>query len=127
MNNKVNTMVCMYDSATDPYIISYNNNKSYHNATSIIKKKKLLQCGWCCNSTTSFTLMCNNLITRLTESAPTTRFCFIDATKKKGDYKMMHLRGSSSCAQDNCEFRLLMMIMAPRALYIYIHIYQTDG
>lgn len=39
MNNKVNTMLCMYDSATDPYIISYNNNKSYHNATSIIKKR----------------------------------------------------------------------------------------
>lgn len=35
---------------------------------------------------------------------------------------MMHCRGSRSCAQNNCEFRLLMMIMAPRALYIYTYI-----
>lgn len=46
MNNKVNTILCMYDSATDPYIISYNNNKSYNNdtiyaPTRIIKKKDI--------------------------------------------------------------------------------------
>lgn len=87
MNNKVNTILCMYDSATDPYIISYNNNKSYNNdtiyaPTRIIKKKTLPFSGWCCNSTKSFTLMCNNGFARLTDSAPTTRFCFIDATKK---------------------------------------------
>lgn len=45
MNNKVNTILCMYDSPTDPYIISYNNNNSYNNETiyaptRIIKKKR---------------------------------------------------------------------------------------
>lgn len=88
-----------------------NHNKSYndvtiHAPTKIIKNKKKETLPFF--RTGSFT---SSL--RIVYNAPTARFSFIDATKKSA-IKLCTSEGAAARARYNCEFRLLMMIMAPR-------------